>query len=960
MKTQSPIKLNDYVNFRKLKRDIQALTGRCSLDQQELLLKRLLELQSSHLVPKRGSLYRYQTPSINGAAPDYPGINIKNKAFCNNNLALWKALFPNQNYIYRLTLEQYVDWLRSDEVEMPPPLNEPPSRLTHVHEAFALPDINVARPPYTDTLLALDDAVRRQAPHAGIGLVYGAPGVGRRSLLVGVYERIAEAWEKAEHRWYRKIMMWQFRPQAATGRRLAATDEFVHALGDWLDVPAIPNTRLRYKEVLTRLQEEPYLLLLDSLEAVLAPVPSRTLPGAGPTPSAGHPQSSLERVAGNDPSLQMLLEGLARCNPGLCLISSDAPLDLGEELNSRILQFLLPPFSLAEEQQFAHAYRQKLSAWTSRSEQKLGTAQGELKSPLATGSSGSQDSRCRAAEPATDPGLVAGDQLNLEILLRHSQRHIEELKRKLREAGQSDAPSLSQILDVVIGDHEPPFQLQRAIMELISIHEFPPSPEDLVCLLATTELLPKSAMPITREQVDEALASLRSRALMYPASPSSDGCTSHPAILGYFVDSLAAHGVKHLQAIHAAIFTHHRGQLKSSPWGREEPGADPRRVFRRLHILNHGIMAGRYFEALCLANPWLGRGRAMVMACELGCLDAFLETLSLCFDHEPPDWKTLKSDVPPDSHGLIHLLVGLIYFTQGHLRMALPPFERARDAFELCGDLRSAYFTANFIGECLSLLEDEPGLTAVTQWADAHTIVSTSESDPFLVSSSRAYLHALRFLLRQDHVKAQEAFEEAQQQLRVWQQQAPESFNRWESREPTFFCMLNYRYSELLCELSVPETLEEVTQRSREFAARQGLPTYLLDIMEAPRIQHDLECMAYRPQSRRRDLGGTIQDLNEREGRVRDVNLTLPLVRMRFPLIDALLLRRSSSDLELAEKLLTETETICKTERIRPYIRRCVELRRGLRICKGPEEPPEHVNTPSIGHAFRPLGESNH
>ncbi len=182
----------------------------------------------------------------------------------------------------------------SPSVSAPEPARIAESRLTHSAELLIGREVELAR---------LDEAWREHAQH--VLIIRGIGGEGKTSLVAEWAKRLARrAYDGADY------FDWSFYSQGTRDQTTASSDAFIAAaLGFFGDEEgrALANSpasgRDKAERLLFHLRRKPALLVLDGLEPLQHP----------PGPLAGHLR---------DDAMACLLKGLARNNPGLCVVTT--------------------------------------------------------------------------------------------------------------------------------------------------------------------------------------------------------------------------------------------------------------------------------------------------------------------------------------------------------------------------------------------------------------------------------------------------------------------------------------------------------------------------------------------------------------------------------------------------------------------------------------------------------------
>ncbi|MCP4691876.1 MAG: toll/interleukin-1 receptor domain-containing protein, partial [Desulfobacterales bacterium] len=122
-------------------------------------------------------------------------------------------------------------------------------------------------------------------------------GVGKSTLVNKWLEKMGED----NYRGAGKVFAWSFYSQG-TGERVTSADQFIREALEWFGDPApdAGSTWNKGKRLAGLVQKEKTLLILDGLEPLQSP-------------------HEFDRCKLKDPALEMLVTGLAKNNPGLCV-----------------------------------------------------------------------------------------------------------------------------------------------------------------------------------------------------------------------------------------------------------------------------------------------------------------------------------------------------------------------------------------------------------------------------------------------------------------------------------------------------------------------------------------------------------------------------------------------------------------------------------------------------------------
>ncbi|MCP4693741.1 MAG: NACHT domain-containing protein, partial [Desulfobacterales bacterium] len=168
----------------------------------------------------------------------------------------------------------------------------------------------------------LDSAWKSDETHVVSLVAWG--GVGKSTLVNKWLEKMGED----NFRGARAVFAWSFYSQG-TGERVTSADQFIREALEWFGDPA-PDTGSTWnkgKRLAGLVQKEKTLLILDGLEPLQSP-------------------HEFDRGKLKDPALETLVTGLAKNNPGLCVITTREKLAGVERFKASVRQMDLERISV--------------------------------------------------------------------------------------------------------------------------------------------------------------------------------------------------------------------------------------------------------------------------------------------------------------------------------------------------------------------------------------------------------------------------------------------------------------------------------------------------------------------------------------------------------------------------------------------------------------------------------------
>jgi tetratricopeptide (TPR) repeat protein len=602
--------------------------------------------------------------------------------------------------------------------------------------------VDVTRLPQTDDLLLgrraeLDALDADWADPARRVVVLHAPGGAGKSALLRVW---TESLAQDGYRGARRVFAWSFYSQgtgdAARRERVASADLFIAtALAFFGDPDPTAGTPWDKGERLAGLvARERALLLLDGMEPLQSP-------GGGI----------------KDPSLRTLLEGLARKNPGLCMITSREPVsDLGESAQVRAVPL------------------ERLSPLAGRALLRIAGVEGD-------------DEALEAAVTGLD-GHALAIRLLGTWLATFGDRHI---RHAAHLAGPFPTERLLAAWTATLearGD--------RAAVQLLHVLGLFDRPADAAALAALcappipglTDHLDAGALP-------DALDRLRAEALVARQSTHApDEIDAHPLVREYFAARLQTDAHAAWTEAHLRLYRHFAAAAPDLPDTLDE--IEP--LFR---AVVHGCVAGRHQEAL-VEVYWrrIQHGNDQFLNDKLGAFAADLATLAHFFA-EP--WTRPAPSLSAPVQALVLNFAGFALRALGRLAEAVAPMEAGLARRITQEDWENAALDAGNLSELHLALGALDAAEARAREAVAH---ADRSGDAFERLTDRTTLA--------DALHARDRPDEA----RVFFVEAERMQVERQSRFPLLYSLAGYRYGDLL--LTLGEAAEARRRAEQCFAWR--------------------------------------------------------------------------------------------------------------------------------------------
>ena len=508
-----------------------------------------------------------------------------------------------------------------------------------------------------------------------------------------------------------------------------------------------------------RVGERRALLILDGLEALQYP------PGS---PLAG-------KVA--DPGLAALLQGLARQNAGLCVVTTRGKVtDLEGFRETTVPELSLARLPTAD----GVALLRSLGVWGAEAdlEQQVEAAEGHALALQLFG---------RYLVEAHGGDLRARDLTKLEGGDLEEQggpalRAIAAYERWLASQGEAGARQL-------------------ALLRLLALFD---RPADRECLRALCE---EPAIPGLTEPLagiddadwNEEVSALAGRGLA--ARSGLDTLETHPLVREHFARPLRDRRPDAWRAAHGRLFEHLRDTAPREPDTLE--GLLP--LYR---AVAHGCLAGRQQEA-CARIYWkrILRGRVFHSSRKLGAYGTDLAAVTCFFD---PPWSRVSSALSPDDQAWMLNQAAFRLRSLGRLTEAMEPMRASLDRTVRAEDWATAAVAAFNLCELELLLGEIPGALADAERAVA--FADRSESDFERMSKRAALADALHQSGRRDEAIARFAEAERRQAAR-------------QPEYPRLYSLQGFRY----CDLLLGEA-ERAAARAERPGADSSLLTRLAEV----------------------------------------------------------------------------------------------------------------------------------
>jgi tetratricopeptide (TPR) repeat protein len=445
-------------------------------------------------------------------------------------------------------------------------------------------------------------------------------GAGKSTLVHHWLERMRQdGWRGA-----RKIYGWSFYAQGTQDTNASAEAFFADAL-DFFGVSASPADTLqtRVRKLVTRIRQQPALLVLDGLEPLQEPPHDLDLGGKL-----------------RDSNLTTLLRELARDMRGLCLITSRlAVKDLAAQARDAAPVLMLDRLSTTD-----------------------GAA---LLRDL--GVHGSEAELCATVDEQD------GHALALMLLGKYLHEvHAADVGRRhgvsmLAAAKAVDSGKLERIMAAYDTWLEP---RSRVVMRLVGLFDRP-ADEAAVAALRRAPAIPRLTDVLVDAGDDDwrvALRPLREAGLLAPESPQQPGTLdAHPLVRAHFGELLRREQPEAWRAAHARLYEHYLAGAPEVAWNVAGFG-------RMVDTVLHGCHAGRHAEVYREVYRRRIRGKHYDATVHLGTFGMHLTALAGFFERR---WDRPLAALDPAEQAHVLRAAGFNLLALGRLRDALVPLQAA-------------------------------------------------------------------------------------------------------------------------------------------------------------------------------------------------------------------------------------------------------------------------------------------
>ena len=501
--------------------------------------------------------------------------------------------------------------------------------------------VDVRRLPETgSTLLGRNDQIKKlyewwDDPDSNIVIFKAHGGVGKSTLMKVWTEQMAED----NYRGAEAVYAWSFYSQG-TSERVTSADLFIAAALEFFGDPDPQKGSAwdRGERLAELVAKQRTLLLLDGMEPL----------------QSGH---DFDRGEIKDPALKTLLEGLAECNPGLCVISTREEV---ADLEGAIERVDL----------------EKVSTVAGRALLRIGGV------------------------PGTDE--------ELEDLVENFGQHalaLNLLAAYLKwpgERGVSDIPELPDIPEKkgrharrVMAAFETLFGEgpELDLLRILGLFDGPIEETVIQALLVdppikglTDHLTSGGASAFVEAQV----TLRRARLLVGESRHDPPRLDSHPLVREHFAEQLEKDRPEAWQAGHDRLFEHYQGAAEHQPSTLQ--GLAPLYA-----AVAHGCLAGLYEKAF-IEVYWarIDRGREAYSTSKLGAIGSNLAAVTSFF--ETP-WSKVVGGLPEGTQGFLLNEAGFTLRALGRLREAAEPMEAGVQAAADRGDWENASTGAGNLSE---------------------------------------------------------------------------------------------------------------------------------------------------------------------------------------------------------------------------------------------------------------------
>ncbi|MCY2924037.1 MAG: toll/interleukin-1 receptor domain-containing protein, partial [Planctomycetota bacterium] len=524
-------------------------------------------------------------------------------------------------------------------------------------------------------LKALDEAWKNPATHVVTIVAWG--GVGKTSLVAEWMARqSAVGWQGFE-----RVFDWSFYSQGTQEQGAASGDAFVAEALRFFGDPAMADSARSPSDKGARLAElvaeRRSLLVLDGLEPLQYP----------PGPMAGRLK---------DPAIEKLLKGLARKNPGLCIVTTRVSVaDLASSRDTTAPEWSLE--TLSEEAGAALLHKAgACRAWASA----IGPDDAELK---------------------TASREVLGHALTLNILGRYlAKAHRGDIRHRDRvKFTESDAKVQGghafrtlAAYETWLADGGEDTVRALAILRLLGLFDRPASAGCLTALRADPPIagLTEPLMGLTEDDWNLAVSCLTDCGLASPA-PDGSALDAHPLIREHFATQLRQGKLEAWRAAHKRLYEHLKDTTEDQPDTIE--GLQP-----LYQAVSHACQADLHQEARDeIYFRRILRGKESYSWSMLGAIGADLGAVSCFFDRP---WTHLAPGLRESSNAWLLSAAAFCLRAIGRLTEALQPMRAGLDMHVNQEEWQNAAIAAGNLSELGMTLGDVAGALRDAEVSVAH------------------------------------------------------------------------------------------------------------------------------------------------------------------------------------------------------------------------------------------------
>ena len=502
-----------------------------------------------------------------------------------------------------------------------------------------------------------------------------------------------------------RVFGWSFYSQGSVANQTVAADFFIQAALAWFgDVdPAKGSVWDKGKRLANLIRTTPTLLILDGLELL----------------QAGRSETHIEI---RDPALRVLLEELARNNPGLALASASLPLaNLTPFYGDGARLLTLPP--LNEEAGVAFLKAQGLSSNAAE----LGQINREFEGhPLALTLASSFVQLALAGDPARllkIPPLPADHKAG-----RPARRLMQAYQQWF---GESPELNILRLVSLFLRPPEPEL-LQRLLV--------PPAIPGLTDKLFTLKeakalgiFKKNEAWPISQEAWLAAVTRLRQAQLLLPPATNDEEAAyqldAHPLVRKFFARQLGNANPMAWYSGQERLYRH----LTTTT----EPYPDILTELAPLYqVVVHGCRANKFYEALEEVY-WerIARKQELFSATALGVAGADLAALANAY-RQP--WREPAQSISKTMQATLLNWTGSLLRMQGRLAEAQEAWQAAINCYKAKRVWKQVAVTAGHLSQVSLLLGDIPAALSQAQLGVKQAIRSRDKFQQLVVRAAEA------------------------------------------------------------------------------------------------------------------------------------------------------------------------------------------------------------------------------